>query len=370
MDKLLPSQNPPANLEVSQVPMFVTMGFDDNGHSGLIKDQGLEGMEWATQFFSSLQNHTGNSNSATFDGESGTCSFYHSTQYICGGSDEPSELVRESWKNALDAGHGIGCHTHNHKDGSQFSVGDWKNEIDECLENLTKPFSKEVGDFGIGAKKDEIIGFRTPFLAYNDNTFIAVKDTGFSYDCSLEEGSQPNQDGTNFFWPYTLDEGAPGNLYDSENDDDIELVAPQAGLWEFPAHAVICPPDELCEKYGVEKGFRAKMKLAQPEYFSVEDGKITGLDYNCLAEFNMNKTEWLATLKYTLDLRLTGNRAPLTFGGHTDVYATGYDICPNITIAERREVIEQFFGYALTKKDVRVVSVEKILSWMKNPKAL
>ena len=55
-------------------------------------------------------------------------------------------------------------------------------------------------------------------------------------------------------------------------------------------------------------------------YFDVADGKVTGLDYNMFAEFKMSDAEYAATLKYTLDLRLRGNRAPFMFGGHSVNY--------------------------------------------------
>ena len=357
MDRLLPSQNPPAGLTPKEVPLFVTMGFDDNAHSGLANNIN-EGVTWASKFFASLTNP---------DGSRGSCSFYLTSKYITKeDADEPVELVKKSWQEAYKAGHDIGNHTHNHHWGQEFSQAQWAEEIALCHSELTA--------LAIDAK--DITGFRTPFLGYNDNTFKAVEAHGFTYDCSIEEGSDKEQDGTNFFWPYTLDEASPGNQNDhTKSDGEIPLVGSYPGLWEIPAHMVIAPPDEKCEEYGVEVGFRHRLDAykytTDPDNeFDVADGKITGLDYNCLVMFGMNASEWLGTLKYTLDLRLAGNRAPFTFGGHSDVYATGYDICPHITIAERREVIEAFFAYAQTKEPVQIVSVPHIIDWLKKPKAL
>ncbi len=84
----------------------------------------------------------------------------------------------------------------------------------------------------------------------------------------------------------------------------------------------------------------------------------------------MTKAEFIAVLKYTLDLRLQGNRAPFTFGGHSDVYTDAYNICPNITPQERREAVEEFFQYALTKPEVVVKRVEDIVKWLENPTPL
>lgn len=366
MFKLLPSPLPPQDLPVEQVPLFVTMGFDDNAHSGFVDAERSEGMRWASEFFASLKNPEGTGQKETYDGDSGSCSFYHASKYIRGESDEPSELVRRSWYEAHLAGHETGCHTRSHSHGDSFDSKTWAKEMSDCIADLTLPWSEKVGEYGLGITREQIPGFRTPFLEYSDSTFEAAKEMGFRYDCSIEEGGQDGHDGTNYLWPYTLDAGSPGNVVTFE-DGEAPLIEPVPGLWEVPCHMLVCPPDEECEKYGIETGFRDRMEQLNPDFFKAEDGKITGLDYNCLAMFNMNKKEWLAVLKYTFDLRVKGNRAPFTFGGHTDVYADGYDICPNISIAERREAIEEFFRHVLTYPMVRVVSVDKILDWMENP---
>ena len=357
---------PPKGISVDRAPLFVTMGFDDNGHSGLIDGRAPEGVTWASNFFASLKNPQGNNSSKTFDGVSGSCSFYFTSNYINDNEDEPNELVRKSWYLAMSAGHEVGCHTRHHYEGGEFTVDKWREEIEGCISDLARPYSEEIGDFGIGVDPQNIVAFRTPFLDYNDNTFRAISELNFLYDCSIEEGVQDNQNGENFLWPYTLDEGSPGNRF-THKQGETPFIGNYPLLWEVPSYVLITPPDEKCNEYGIEPGFRSRLKELQPTYFNESDGKITGLDYNCLVEFEMNREEWLATLKYTFDLRVKGNRAPFPFGGHSDVYATGYDICPNISIEERREVIEEFFNYVLTFDFVRVVSVEKMLEWLQNP---
>ncbi len=71
---------------------------------------------------------------------------------------------------------------------------------------------------------------------------------------------------------------------------------------------------------GVPPGLRARLKKTN-DYFDADQGKITGNDWNLWFEFGMDKAEFLATLKYTLDLRLQGNRCPLTVGVHSAIYA-------------------------------------------------
>src|SRR5204863_593211 len=139
---------------------------------------------------------------------------------------------------------------------------------------------------------------------------------GFWYDCSVEDGFQPAMDGTNYLWPYTLDGGSPGVQVILERDQRYKPIGKYPGLWELPDHPVIVPPDAECAKYGVSTGLRARVKAVVSK-FSVDDGKATGLDYNVWDEYKMSNAEYLATLKYTLDLRLRGNRAPFMFGGHS-----------------------------------------------------
>ena len=62
----------------------------------------------------------------------------------------------------------------------------------------------------------------------------------------------------------------------------------------------------------------------EDDYFSPEDGKITGFDWNFWAEFKMTRIEVEAILKHTLDLRLKGNRAPFLIGMHSDMYSSNY----------------------------------------------
>jgi peptidoglycan/xylan/chitin deacetylase (PgdA/CDA1 family) len=330
------STEPPGNLDPSVVPMFVAIGWDDNGD--------VSGMQWSLDLFASHENPAGSGNAATHDGAPTRTSYYNTSSYAF--------ATGHLWKQAWEQGHEIGNHTQSHSAHLQTAedAATWNNEIDDCMSALTD----------LGIPRAEIRGFRTPFLGTHDATLQAVRDAGITYDCSLEEGYQLDNDGTSFLWPYTLDEGSPGNelLVSWGTKAPIEA---KPGLWEMPAYAVIVPPDELCEQYGVEPGFRDRMKAAQ-DYFDTEGGKITGFDYNLWFEFEMTPAEVSATLKYTLDQRLAGNRAPFLLGAHTDEYDDAN--------AERRAAIEDFLDYALSKPEVRVVRVDAVLEWMRDPEAL
>src|SRR4051794_11529449 len=80
------------------------------------------------------------------------------------------------------------------------------------------------------------IGFRTPFLSYNDNTMTSLVNQGFTYDISIEEGWQLSDDGINFNWPYTLDNASPGGAAVGRP------VNNHSGLWELGAAPFVMPP--------------------------------------------------------------------------------------------------------------------------------
>jgi hypothetical protein len=205
----------------------------------------------------------------------------------------------------------------------------------------------------------EIYGFRTPFLEWNDATFAAAAALGFRYDCSIEGGEGGDQDGASYHWPYTLDHGSPGS----------DAVKPHPGLWEMPAHPVIVPPDDACAAYGVPPGLRAKMKQAQ-DYFDVATGKITGADWNLWIEFGMTRAEFVATLKYTLDLRRRGNRAPMMLVVHADIYSDREDEPTHATLEERQAALAEFVDHAVAQPEVRVVSLKQVLDYVRNPTPL
>jgi len=364
-DNVPPSADPPFGLSPSEVPMFVTFGWDDNAYSGLPMSGGTGGMKWATDMLAARTNP---------DGSPVTMSFYMTATYIESWISESPTYVKQAWNTAYVDGHEIGNHTTTHATSQSTTASEWNAELTNCNDWLTKPFdsSEPVGSpndaAGVGVPSSEIFGFRTPFLEYNDATLQTLADLGFWYDCSIEEGWQLEMDGTNYYWPFTLDGGSPGHevLVGWGLKDPISN---HPGLWQLPLHPVVVPPDSEAANYGIPTGLRAKLN-ALHSWFDVDSGKITGFDYNLWVLFAMTKAEVVATLKYTLDLRLQGNRAPFMFGTHTDDYSTKYTAPPNSTATERQEAMEEFLDYALSKPEVRVKSMKEILDWVRNPVTL
>ena len=341
------SQSPPGGLSASQVPMFVQFGFDDNPRSGL-NTTPASGMTWVTNYFRNLRNPAGSGNGATFDNAPARVSFYSNSTYISDGYVEDPVLVKRSWHTALVDGHEMGNHTHTHPDGGAngFTVAQWTTEINNCNTWLTRAFVANEAAFSVGSGPGvsliNIVGFRTPYLSYNANAMTAMKNIGFTYDISVEEGWQLSDDGTNMNWPYTLDTGSPGGTAVGRPTGNV------SGLWEFGAQPFVMPAS-----------MRTQLGLT----------KITGLDYNLFVSANLTGAQVLTILKYDLDQRLASNRAPLFVGAHTNIYTDAVSL-PNSTPQDRRNAIEQFVTYALSKPQVRIVTGSALLAWLRNPVAL
>ena len=372
------SQLPPQGLSPNQVPLFFSIGFDDNSISGIEGSGGTGGMTWILDYLRNKNNPVGLDNLLTYDSTPIRVSFYNSSKYHENTVVDDPFYVKRAWHTAFIDGHEIGIHTVNHLHGSEFSVSQWNSEIGDTLIHLSKPFdpnelpNNPSPTSGMGADPLKLTGFRTPFLEYNDEMFSVLVQQGYTYDTSIEEGWEFTIDGSNYPWPYTLDSGSPGNQYmlDSGFPNKVPLT-PRSGLWELGVNPLIIPPDNMTSQYGVNHSIRNKAKSNMP-WLDLNDGKITGFDYNLWALAKLNKAESLATLKYTLDLRLqNGNRAPFMLGAHTDYFGSkNVGLFPHISVRERQEVIEEFITYAQSKPEVRIVPFISILNWMRNPSAI
>ena len=372
------SQSPPQGLSVSEVPLFVSIGFDDNSLSGLEGSGGTGGMTWILDYLRNKNNPDGLGNPLTFDSTPIRVSFFNASKYQEEIVKDDPVYVKRAWNTALNDGHEIGIHTVNHLHGSQFSTAQWNIEIGDAISHLTKPFdpNEQPGSSsstsGMGANRFKLTGFRTPFLEYNNETFSALVQQGLTYDTSIEEGWENTIDGTNFPWPYTLDFGSPGNqdMLDRGFPNKFP-ISDHPGLWELGVNPVIIPPDNATSQYGINYSIRDKV-LANVSYFDVVGGKMTAFDFNLWQQAKLNKAETLATLKYTLDLRLqNGNRAPFMFGAHTENYGSkNAALFGQISVRERQEVIEEFIQYARSKSEIRIVPYQSIINWMRNPSAI
>jgi len=329
------SKNPPNALAVSSVPQFIVFGFDDNYSS--------DGVKAIVELFEKYNNPAGIGKLSTYDGMKIRSTFYNTGKFI-----DSNDELKTQWANAYNKGFEVGDHTYAHDDGKNFTYKQWSDELtksEQILKNLLGNSFKSYG-------------FRSPYLSFNQDGLQAVKDYGFEYDCSIPEGDQSDVDGKGCYWPYTLDNGSPCNKYVNKNWNE-PLVTGVKGLWEIPAYTFTVPSDNDCSQYGVDSGLRSRMEQASSD-FNFDSGKVTGMDWNVFEKYKANPKEYTAILKYSLDLRLNGNRAPMTIGSHSNFYSD----------SEYSAALEEFITYALKNKDVRIVTAKQLLDWLKNPVVL
>jgi len=389
------SRQPPGGRLPSEVPQLVAITFDDN--FGLADPAAVGGVDYIVDFFRDRHNPPGAGNADDFDGAPAHVTFFHTSIYVVDDSqvvlggehgEDHSGRNRAAWTAAFQAGHEAADHTVHHFNGGvvpldpdpccqarDWGYAEWRDEIAACRDTLIDP------GIGIGAQLEDVIGFRTPFLGYNDHLFDALWDLGFAYDTTLPNCFDDVEDGGNCSWPYTLDAGSPDvevlARKFSTPDASIPITFPEvtahAGLWELPPTTLVVPPDSVADQYGFAPGLRtrvtARAPLPYPSLYEPSTGKIAGLDYTLLIDAGLTGDEMAAVLEYNLDLHLLGNRAPFIFIGHSHLYTySTADDNPDTPSAEIRDErwggLKRFLAYALTKPEVRLVAARDVLDWM------
>lgn len=124
-------------------------------------------------------------------------------------------------------------------------ITDWYvagNEIaDHTMTHVGTPNSSEVlGNLKAlnafsGIPVSSIKGFRAPFLNYTADTLSMLAANNFTYDSSATSASPANVDGTDAFWPYTLDYGFANDCLEVSGVCGGALKLP--GFWEIPMYA-------------------------------------------------------------------------------------------------------------------------------------
>src|SRR5262245_17503014 len=374
-----------------KVPQFVSITFDDN--FGLAAPRAVGGVRAVVKYFTDKRNPAGSGNAADFDGFPIRTTFFDTSIYAVDSSrrilghrgEDRNGRNRLAWKAAIMAGHEMADHTVNHFNGGAAVISDqdccrrrdwtaaqWSVEIASCRTTLT--------DHRFGLETKDVIGFRAPYLSYNDHLFTALQDLGFAYDSSLPNCFADERDGTNCSWPYLLSDGSRDadafahRLRRSNPQVFLPSIQGHSGLWELPITTLIVPPDSAASRYHFRTGLRDRVAAHAPfPYPSLYDstrGKIAGLDYTLLIHAGVTGDEMRAILEYNLDLHLAGNHSPLIFVAHAHLYAFSSaednpDTPTNTDRQTRWKGLTDFFAYALTKPDVRVVAPEDVLAWMR-----
>ncbi|MCD6322110.1 MAG: hypothetical protein J7L77_03680 [Clostridiales bacterium] len=359
-DKLDASRIHPGSdsIPLKQVPMFICFGFDDNG---IADKKNGGGITWIGNYLKEKKNPAGTGNMRTYDDTLMRASFYMTEKYAREWTYENYPDIRKAWRTLYEDGHEIGNHSSNHLmkwdkvkkvaihyDGTKYTKQQWlTKELSPSYKRLTDKYDKESKEGGIGIPSTSIWGWRTPRLEWNDALLGLLKEQGYVYDCSIDDNGNNENDGSSLYWPYTLDNGSPHS----------KEVSSHKGLWEMPAYRFVIP-----------KHLQGKNEVGEKS--------MVGLDYNVWSEKvsggkELTAPEFTDILKYTLDQRMKGNRAPLLIGLHSDIYSTQSDSDYSGTqnARARQLAIENFIEYAITQypNEVRIVTARDIIKWMRNP---
>ncbi|MFC1476697.1 hypothetical protein ACFL5S_01905 [Fibrobacterota bacterium] len=205
--------------------------------------------------------------------------------------------------------------------GCKVSKECWKGALQLAEAELTEYLSVSVSG-------GDIFGFRAPRLEINSNGLFALKELGYTYDCSVEEGFEENMDGTNAYWPYTYDNGSPSHWVLKDGGGIIPFEQYPAGFWEVPV-GVFVVPENIREEVWNHGNAINKNAPDAGEWETLESwkkhGRITAFDFNMFILWGMTKDHWVATLKHNLDLRMQNNKAPFCMGLHPDYFTPMYD---------------------------------------------
>jgi hypothetical protein len=86
-----------------------------------------------------------------------------------------------------------------------------------------------------GIPLTSIQGFRAPYLNFSVDTLKQLAAAEFTYDSSASAATPVDQEGSDAFWPYTLDYGMANNCLTVDNICKGEPKLP--GFWEIPMYA-------------------------------------------------------------------------------------------------------------------------------------
>ncbi len=243
--------------------------------------------------------------------------------------------------------------------GKYISKETWKGAIELSEDQLDEYLQVSRAHGNLGA-------FRAPRLEVNSNLYFALSELNYQYDCGLEDGYEQNIDGTNFLWPYTLDNGNPNATYQRVIGEDVAIDSMPAGLWQIPSNVFVVPERIRDEVYANHVLINAAAADGE-EIESLEDwsnggGKITGYDFNLYILWGMEKAHWVETMKHNITLRMNGNKAPLHYGAHTDYYTPIYDYATLLNDQNKDS-----YGLSVTNKwntwQDRITSMEEWIDW-------
>ena len=234
------------------------------------------------------------------------------TYFILTNGSDPLE-VRRRW----EMGDEVGGHAEQHLNqaGAEITRKDKENEI---------LGSREWAIQGAGIPQEDVVGYRTPFLAETPEQRQILETAGFLYDSSIVESVKTEEGKRNRIWPYRMDAGLPQHRHQvkkgSEGDERHK------GLWEIPVWVLL------------------------------HQGKRYCMDPGRGGEGNDEEEDVFEVLKSNLEASYDGNRAPLPLYIHTFWFD-----------GQRERRAREFVEYSLKKPGVYFVTMKMLVEWMQAP---
>jgi peptidoglycan/xylan/chitin deacetylase (PgdA/CDA1 family) len=216
------------------------------------------------------------------------------------------------------AGHEIAIHTMTHSTSTNTGLATWRQEIVGCRKALSQYAAIPL---------DDIVGFRAPYLGFNNAMFQLLKERAFGYDSSLLEWpGSASTNAANYLWPYTLDDGVK-----QTNSTGAFPIQSVPGLFEIP----------LWNQ--VTSGVSA-VSMDPPDSWTSNDLSA------------LWKTNFL--------LHYQGNRAPYGIYLHA---TTTNQWLSNTNYPWRNEALNGFMEWARAYSNVWFLSVHDLADFMENP---
>jgi len=307
--------------------MFVLLGSDDNNRAG--------GMEFFVDAFEGRTNPSGNGNPATFDGEAAAMSFYIIGTNIYG-PNISSNQWRDQYMSIYENGHELGNHGFHGlaNNASRGTINNWLNNwmqpTQDAIEQMFVAYGYSVQD-----AREAVRGYRTAQDVIDPAMYDAIEAMGYDYGNSSVTNHSSNQPA---WFPGTLDNGWPGGAtWDSRDFGD------NPDVWEIP-QTYNSSNSRYCDKDWFERG-------------------DSGAD-------------WRADMQETFTQLYNGNRAPFSLCLHSQDWGPTNTIAsggvPSSSQLERQQAMNDFLDWLLSGQfpDVRVITHNDLLQWMKSPVAL
>ncbi|GGX65746.1 hypothetical protein GCM10010358_20190 [Streptomyces minutiscleroticus] len=230
-------------------------------------------------------------------------------------TDEHIRTTLEQLGKAWEEGNEIGTHFNGHfcdaKGGGDWSVAEWKSEIDQ-FNSFVQKWKTNTGYTDLPPLPfdvtKEVVGGRAPCLEGQENLLKAIKDYGYRYDASSAGDFQ--------IWP-----------------------TKKNGIWDFPLQML---PYENGDYQGLSMDFN---------FLYNQSGGETESDP---AQYLQWEKETVDTYMAGFDRVYYGSRAPLFIGNHFEDWNGGIYM----------KAVDQVIENVCTKKDVKCVSFKELADWL------